>query len=159
MFRVGNGYDVHRLVKGRKLFLGGVEIPYQLGLLGHSDADVVLHSLVDALLGAVSCGDIGMLFPDNDLKYKDMESSFFVQEAVKIIREKSYSILNIDITVIAQKPKLSPYKESIREKIAQLLEIEKERVSFKATTQEGLGFAGRGEGIASLATVLLQKQG
>jgi 2-C-methyl-D-erythritol 2,4-cyclodiphosphate synthase len=158
MFRIGNGYDVHRLVEGRILFLGGVEIPYQLGLLGHSDADVLIHALVDALLGAVAMGDIGRLFPDTDMKYKDMQSEIFLKEAARIVKEKNYQVSNIDITVIAQKPKLSPYIEQMRENISDILKVEKSRVSIKATTQEGLGFAGRGEGIAALATVLLQKE-
>ena len=155
--RIGHGYDVHRLTEERKLILGGVEIPYTLGLLGHSDADVLLHALIDALLGAAALGDIGKLFPDNDPQYKDISSKILLERAMERLREKRYRVSNVDVTVLAQRPKLLPYIPQMRENIAEVLGIEVERVNVKATTEEGLGFTGRGEGIACHAVCLLEE--
>lgn len=155
--RIGHGYDVHRLTEGRKLILGGVEIPYSLGLLGHSDADVLLHALMDALLGAAALGDIGKLFPDNEPRYKDISSLFLLERTMERLREKDLRVGNVDVTVLAQRPKLLPYIPRMRENIARVLGIEQERVNVKATTEEGLGFTGRGEGIACHAVCLLEE--
>lgn len=146
--RIGQGYDVHRLVEGRKLIIGGVDIPYEKGLLGHSDADVLLHAVMDALLGAAALGDIGQHFPDSDERYKGISSIVLLKEVGKILQENGYMIENIDSTVIAQRPKLLPYRPQMAENIAAALGIEKEQVSVKATTEEGLGFTGTGEAIA-----------
>ncbi len=154
--RVGMGYDVHRLVDDRKLILGGVEIPYEKGLLGHSDADVLLHAIMDALLGAAALGDIGRHFPDTDERYKDADSMVLLSEVKKLLEQKLYVIENIDATVIAQRPKLAPYIEQMREKIANCLCIEKDRVNIKATTEEKLGFTGEGLGISSQAVCLIE---
>ena len=151
---VGNGIDVHKLVENRKLILCGVEIPYQMGLDGHSDADVAVHALMDAILGATGNGDIGKHFPDNDIKYKDADSMKLLEEVVKIAR---CSIENIDITIIAQKPKISSYVEEMRNNVAKVLRLNVEFVNIKATTTEGLGFIGNGEGIAALATCIISK--
>ena len=153
--RIGQGYDVHRLVEGRKLIIGGVDIPYEKGLLGHSDADVLLHAVMDALLGAAALGDIGQHFPDSDERYKGISSIALLKEVGKILQENGYMIENIDSTVIAQRPKLLPYRPQMAENIAAALEIEKEQVSVKATTEEGLGFTGTGEGISAQAIALL----
>ena len=153
--RIGQGYDVHRLVEGRKLIIGGVDIPYEKGLLGHSDADVLLHAVMDALLGAAALGDIGQHFPDSDEKYKGISSIALLKEVGKILQENGYMIENIDSTVIAQRPKLLPYRPQMAENIAASLGIEKEQVSVKATTEEGLGFTGAGEGISAQAIALL----
>ena len=153
--RIGQGYDVHRLVEGRKLIIGGVDIPYEKGLLGHSDADVLLHAVMDALLGAAALGDIGQHFPDSDEKYKGISSIALLKEVGKILQENGYMIENIDSTVIAQRPKLLPYRPQMAENIAAALGIEKEQVSVKATTEEGLGFTGAGEGISAQAIALL----
>ena len=142
--RIGQGYDVHRLVEGRKLIIGGVDIPYEKGLLGHSDADVLLHAVMDALLGAAALGDIGQHFPDSDERYKGISSIALLKEVGKILQENGYMIENIDSTVIAQRPKLLPYRPQMAENIAAALGIEKEQVSVKATTEEGLGFTGGG---------------
>lgn len=155
--RIGHGYDVHRLTENRKLILGGVEIPYPLGLLGHSDADVLLHALIDALLGAAALGDIGKLFPDNDPQYKDISSMLLLERAMERIREKRYRVGNVDVTILAQRPKLLPYIPQMRENIAVTLSVERDRVNVKATTEEGLGFTGRGEGIACHAVCLLEE--
>ena len=152
--RIGQGYDVHRLVEGRKLIIGGVDIPYEKGLLGHSDADVLLHAVMDALLGAAALGDIGQHFPDSDERYKGISSIALLKEVGKILQENGYMIENIDSTVIAQRPKLLPYRQ-MAENIAAALGIEKEQVSVKATTEEGLGFTGTGEGISAQAIALL----
>ena len=152
--RIGQGYDVHRLVEGRKLIIGGVDIPYEKGLLGHSDADVLLHAVMDALLGAAALGDIGQHFPDSDERYKGISSIALLKEVGKILQENGYMIENIDSTVIAQRPKLLPYRPQMAENIAAALGIEKEQVSVKATT-EGLGFTGTGEGISAQAIALL----
>ena len=153
--RIGQGYDVHRLVEGRKLIIGGVDIPYEKGLLGHSDADVLLHAVMDALLGAAALGDIGQHFPDSDERYKGISSIALLKEVGKILQENGYMIENIDSTVIAQRPKLLPYRPQMAENIAAALGIEKEQVSVKATTEEGLGFPGTGEGISAQAIALL----
>ncbi len=153
--RIGMGYDVHKLVEDRKLILGGVEIPYEKGLLGHSDADVLVHAIMDALLGAAALGDIGKHFPDTDPEYKDISSILLLKHVKKLLEEHFYVIGNIDATVIAQKPKLAPYREEMVENIANALGISKNQISVKATTEEGLGFTGRGEGIAAQAIVLL----
>ena len=153
--RIGQGYDVHRLVEGRKLIIGGVDIPYEKGLLGHSDADVLLHAVMDALLGAAALGDIGQHFPDSDERYKGISSIALLKEVGKILQENGYMIENIDSTVIAQRPKLLPYRPQMAENIAAALGIEKEQVSVKATTEEGLGFTGTGEGISAQAIALL----
>ena len=153
--RIGHGYDVHRLVEGRKLIMGGVDIPYEKGLLGHSDADVLLHAIMDAILGALALGDIGGLFPDTDQRFKDADSMLLFKEVLRIMGEKGYRIGNIDSTVIAQRPKLKPYIEEMRSKIAAACSCEPDRISVKATTEEKLGFTGSGEGIAAHAVVLI----
>ena len=153
--RIGQGYDVHRLVEGRRLIIGGVDIPYEKGLLGHSDADVLLHAVMDALLGAAALGDIGQHFPDSDERYKGISSIALLKEVGKILQENGYMIENIDSTVIAQRPKLLPYRPQMAENIAAALGIEKEQVSVKATTEEGLGFTGTGEGISAQVIALL----
>lgn len=154
--RVGMGYDVHRLVEDRKLILGGVDIPYEKGLLGHSDADVLLHAIMDALLGAAALGDIGRHFPDTDERFKDADSMKLLSEVKNLLEQKLYVIENIDATVIAQRPKLAPYIEQMRENIANCLCIEKDRVNIKATTEEKLGFTGEGLGISSQAICLIE---
>ncbi|WP_456395230.1 2-C-methyl-D-erythritol 2,4-cyclodiphosphate synthase [Desulfurobacterium sp.] len=156
MFRIGIGYDVHRLVKGKPLIIGGVVIPHSKGLIGHSDADVLLHAICDALLGAASLGDIGKLFPDSDDAYKGISSLILLQEVVNELFSKGYRVVNIDSVVIAQKPRLAPYIENMRKKIASAVEIPVEYVSVKATTTERLGFEGREEGIAAQAVVLIE---
>ena len=156
-FRVGMGYDVHRLVEERKLILCGVEVPYELGLLGHSDADVALHALMDALLGAAALGDIGKHFPDTDMRFKGADSAKLTEHVVSIIKERGWSINNVDITIIAQRPKLASFIPAMRNKVAQVLNIEEDCVNVKATTTEKLGFTGRGEGIAAEAVASLVK--
>lgn len=153
--RIGHGYDVHRLALGRKLILGGVEIPYVSGLKGHSDADVLTHAVMDALLGAAALGDIGRHFPDTDDQYKDINSQLLLREVCRMIREKGYEIGNLDATVIAQKPKLAPYLEAMGEVLAETMEIPRDRINLKATTEERLGFTGREEGIAAHCVCLL----
>lgn len=153
--RVGMGYDVHKLVEGRPLILGGVTVPHTLGLLGHSDADVLLHAVMDALLGAAAMGDIGKHFPDTDPAYKGISSMKLLEHVRDLLEEKGYVIDNIDATIIAQRPKLRPYIEQMEQNIADVLGIAKEQVNVKATTEEGLGFSGREEGIASQAVCLL----
>lgn len=155
MFRIGQGYDVHRLVENRRLVLGGVEIPFEKGLLGHSDADVLLHAVSDALLGAAALGDIGCLFPDNDEKYKDADSLKLLAEVANVLSRNGFSVVNVDATIIAQNPKMRPFIELMRENIAHALNVEKSCVSVKATTEEGLGFTGSGEGIAANAVCLI----
>ena len=155
LMRIGQGYDVHCLVEGRKLILGGVEIPYEKGLLGHSDADVLLHAVMDALLGAAALGDIGQHFPDSDERYKGISSVELLKEVGKILQENGYLIENIDSTVIAQRPKLLPYRPQMAKNIADALGIEPDEVRVKATTEEGLGFTGTGEGISAQAIALL----
>lgn len=153
--RVGMGYDVHRLAEHRKLILGGVDIPYEKGLLGHSDADVLLHAVMDALLGAAAMGDIGQHFPDSDEQYRGISSLELLGHVGQLLADKGYAIGNIDATVIAQKPKLAGYRDRMRQNIADILKIDISQVSVKATTEEGLGFTGTGEGISSQAIVLL----
>ena len=153
--RVGMGYDVHKLVEGRDLILGGVKIPYEKGLLGHSDADVLLHAIMDALLGAAALGDIGKHFPDTDPAYKGASSIRLLEEVGRMIDEKLYVIGNIDATIIAQRPKMAPHIEQMRKNVAEALHIEVDQVNIKATTEEGLGFTGTGEGISSQAIASL----
>ena len=153
--RIGHGYDVHKLVEGRKLILGGVDIPYEKGLLGHSDADVLLHAISDSLLGAAALGDIGKLFPDNDPQYEGADSLVLLQRVYEAVKEKGYEVGNIDATVLAQRPKLRPYIDTMRENIAKALDVDADRISVKATTEEGLGFTGKGEGIAAHCITLL----
>lgn len=155
MIRIGQGYDVHRLTAGRKLILGGVEIPFEKGLLGHSDADVLLHALCDALLGAAALGDIGKHFPDSDPSYAGVSSLVLLEATARLLREAGYTVGNVDSTVIAQRPKLAPFLPEMRGNIARVLGIPVENVSVKATTEEGLGFTGSGEGIAASAVALL----
>ena len=153
--RIGMGYDVHRLAEGRKLILGGVEIPWEKGLLGHSDADVLVHAVMDALLGAAALGDIGQHFPDTDPAYEGADSLQLLRKVGEILAEAGYRVGNVDATVIAQRPKLAPYREQMRKNIAEALGAEVSQVSVKATTEEGLGFTGAGEGIAAQAIALL----
>lgn len=153
--RIGMGYDVHKLTEDRKLILGGVEIPYEKGLLGHSDADVLIHAVMDALLGAAALGDIGQHFPDTDPQYKGISSIRLLEHVGKLLEDHLYIIGNIDATVIAQKPKLAPYRKQMVKNIADALKISENQVCVKATTEEGLGFTGRGEGIAAQAIALL----
>ena len=156
--RIGHGYDVHRLVPGRRLILGGVDIPYEKGLLGHSDADVLVHALMDALLGAAAMGDIGKLFPDNDDRYLNANSLLLLREVMSRLREAGYELENADCTVLAQRPKLAPYIQAMRDNIAEAMSISAGLISIKATTEEGLGFTGSGEGIAAHSVVLLSNQ-
>jgi 2-C-methyl-D-erythritol 2,4-cyclodiphosphate synthase len=158
MFRIGQGYDVHRLKEGRPLILGGVNIPYLLGLDGHSDADVLIHSLIDALLGALALGDIGSWFPDTDDKYKGIDSTLLLKEVINSGDFSNYNVSNIDITIIAQKPKLLPYINDMRRVLAEIISLDLGQVSIKATTTEKLGFCGRGEGIAVSSIVLLMRK-
>lgn len=155
-FRIGHGYDVHKLVEGRRLILGGADIPHTLGLLGHSDADALLHAVCDAVLGALGEGDIGKHFPDSDDKYKGISSMILASECARIMTEKGYRIVNIDATVIAQKPRLSPFIPEMRVNIARAFEATTDLVNVKATTEERLGFTGSEEGIACHAVVLLE---
>lgn len=156
MIRIGNGYDVHKLVEKRALILGGVNIPFELGLLGHSDADVLTHAIMDALLGAAALRDIGYHFPDNDPKYEGADSLKLLAEVDKLIRDKGFKVGNIDATIMAEKPKLKDFIDDMRENIANVLNISLDQVSVKATTEEGLGFTGRMEGIAVSAVCILE---
>ncbi|SMB84452.1 2-C-methyl-D-erythritol 2,4-cyclodiphosphate synthase [Desulfonispora thiosulfatigenes DSM 11270] len=149
--RIGFGYDVHKLVEGRRLILGGVDIPYEFGLLGHSDADVLVHAIMDALLGAAGLGDIGKHFPDTDNTYKDISSLELLDKVASLLKENNYQINNIDATIAAQKPKLAPYISEIRENICRKLNVQLDKINIKATTTEGLGFVGIGQGISSYA--------
>lgn len=155
--RIGHGYDVHRLAPDRKLILGGVEIPWEKGLLGHSDADVLVHAVMDALAGAARLGDIGKLFPDTDPAYKDISSLKLLGEVGRLLRERDFAVVNIDAVLLAQAPKVAPYKARMAENIAAALGTEAERVNVKATTEEGLGFTGDGSGMAAHAVVLVEK--
>lgn len=155
--RVGHGYDVHRLTEGRKLILGGVEIPWEKGLLGHSDADVLVHAVMDALAGAARLGDIGKLFPDTDPAYKDVSSLKLLEEVGRLLTERGVSVVNIDAVLLAQAPKVAPYKAQMAENIAAALGLEPEQVNVKATTEEGLGFTGDGSGMAAHAVVLVER--
>lgn len=157
MFRIGHGYDVHRLVEGRKLILGGVDIPYEKGLLGHSDADVLVHAIMDALLGALALGDIGKHFPDTDEEYSNADSLKLLSKVCKLIQDNGYTIGNIDSTILCQKPKLAPHIASMRENIAKVCNVSVECISVKATTEERLGFTGQGLGISAHAVCLLSK--
>ena len=154
--RIGHGYDVHKLVENRKLVLGGVDIPYEKGLLGHSDADVLLHAISDALLGAAALGDIGKHFPDTDPKYKGIDSRVLLRHVVKLIKENGYNVGNIDCTIIAQRPKLKDYIEAMRNNIAADCNVDASYVNVKATTEEGLGFTGDGSGIAAHAVCIIE---
>jgi len=156
--RIGHGYDVHRLVEGRKLIMGGVDIPYEKGLLGHSDADVLLHAIADALLGALAMGDIGKHFPDTDPAFKGADSMKLLEHVVGLIGAKGYCVGNLDATIIAQKPKMAPHIQTMRENIAHACGVDVDRINVKATTEEGLGFTGTGEGISAHAVVLLTSQ-
>lgn len=156
-FRIGSGYDVHKLVEERRLILCGVEVPYELGLLGHSDADVALHALMDALLGAAALGDIGKHFPDTDMRFKGADSVKLTEHVVSLLKEQGWQVNNVDVTIIAQRPKLAAYIPTMHTKVAQVLGIDEERVNVKATTTEKLGFTGRGEGIAAEAVASLVK--
>ena len=155
--RIGHGYDVHRLKTGRALILGGVTIPYDLGLDGHSDADVLTHAIMDALLGAAAAGDIGKLFPDNDEAFRGISSLELLRRVKLHLAEKNYKIVNVDATIVAQAPKLSPYREMMRENLAKVMEVDVDQVSVKATTEEHLGFTGSGEGIAAHAVCLIER--
>lgn len=157
MLRIGNGYDVHKLVEGRKLVLGGIEIPHTKGVLGHSDGDVLIHAIMDAMLGALALGDIGQHFPDTDMKYKNIDSSILLTKVTNLIKSKGYSIVNLDSIIVLQKPKVKPYIEHMRAKIASILQVEIDRVSVKATTEEKLGFTGDESGVKSYCVVLLEK--
>ena len=157
MMRIGHGYDVHRLVIGRRLILGGVEIPYEKGLLGHSDADVLTHAVMDALLGAAAMGDIGQLFPDNNPAFAGISSMELLREVMACLRAEGYTVSNLDCTVLAQAPKLAPHIAQMRRNLAQCMDVDVDRVSVKATTEEGLGFTGSGAGIAAHAVVLIER--
>lgn len=156
-FRIGSGYDVHKLVEERRLILCGVEVPYELGLLGHSDADVALHALMDALLGAAALGDIGKHFPDTDMRFKGADSVKLTEHVVALLKERGWRVNNVDVTIIAQRPKLAGYIPAMRTKVAQVLGLDEDCVNVKATTTEKLGFTGRGEGIAAEAVASLVK--
>lgn len=155
--RIGHGFDVHRMVPDRKLILGGIEIPYELGLLGHSDADVLAHALMDAMLGACAMGDIGHLFPDNDDRFLGADSMKLLEEVTRVTAEKGWQLGNCDVTVICQKPKLAPYIDEMRENLADIIGVEPCQISVKATTTEKLGFTGRGEGIAAEAVCIMTR--
>ena len=157
MFRIGQGFDVHQLTEGRPLIIGGITIPYEKGLLGHSDADVLLHTISDACLGAIGEGDIGKHFPDTDPNFKDADSAKLMEDVWQLVKDRGYELVNADCTIIAQKPKMAPYIQQMKERIAELLNASPEQINVKATTTEKLGFTGRGEGIASQAVVLLKK--
>ncbi|WP_300670450.1 2-C-methyl-D-erythritol 2,4-cyclodiphosphate synthase [Desulfoluna sp.] len=155
--RIGKGYDVHRLVEGRELILGGVKVPYEKGLLGHSDADVLLHAMCDALLGAAGLGDIGEHFPDSDPQFKGISSLLLLAHCVALLGRKGYEVVNVDATLLAEKPKISPYKSAMRDNIAEVLCLDLEDVNIKATTTEGLGPVGREEGMAALCVALIKR--
>lgn len=157
MIRIGHGYDVHRLAENRRLILGGVEIPYEKGLLGHSDADVLLHAVMDAVLGALALGDIGKLFPDNDPSYKGIDSMLLLKSVISLMKEKGYKLSNLDSTITAEKPKLSPYIIKMRKNISEAFGVSPEKVSVKATTEEGLGL--KGEGIGATCVLILEERG
>ena len=157
MLRIGNGYDVHVLTEGRKLVLGGVEIPHTKGVLGHSDGDVLVHAIMDAMLGALALGDIGQHFPDTDMQYKNIDSMLLLSKVKELIYSKGYKIINLDSIIVLQKPKVKPYIEAMRKRKAEVLEIEVDQVSVKATTEEKLGFTGDESGVKSYCVVLLEK--
>ncbi len=156
-YRIGFGIDFHQLVEGRDLWLGGVKIPYSKGALGHSDADVLLHAICDALLGALNLGDIGVHFPDTDASYKNIDSKILLQETYQLIRQKKYAVVNVDASICLEAPKIKPYTDSMRNVISSILEISSDDVSIKATTTEKMGFVGRGEGLVAYVNVLLKK--
>jgi 2-C-methyl-D-erythritol 2,4-cyclodiphosphate synthase len=158
MFRIGHGYDVHRLVEGRKLIIGGVEIPFEKGLLGHSDADVLVHAIMDSMLGALALGDIGKLFPDTDPTYSGADSLVLLSKVCEVISERGYTIGNVDSTILCQRPKLAPHIVSMRENIAKVCHVDVDAISVKATTEEKLGFTGTGDGISAHAVCLLVKR-
>ena len=157
MIRIGYGYDVHRYAEGRRLVLGGVTVPFEKGLLGHSDADVLIHAVIDALLGAAAAGDIGALFPDSSDEYKGIDSRVLLRKTLEVIKAKGYRVSNVDATVICQRPKLAPHILKMRENIAADLGVDEDAVSVKATTEEKLGFTGREEGVAAAAVALIEK--
>ena len=157
MLRIGNGYDVHVLTEGRRLVLGGVEIPHTKGVLGHSDGDVLVHAIMDAMLGALALGDIGQHFPDTDMQYKNIDSMVLLSKVKELIYSKGYKIINLDSIIVLQKPKVKPYIEAMRKRIAEVLELEIDQVSVKATTEEKLGFTGDESGVKSYCVVLLEK--
>lgn len=157
MIRVGQGFDVHKFEEGRPLIIGGITIPHHKGLIGHSDADVLLHTITDAALGAIGEGDIGRHFPDTDEAFKDADSAVLLEEIWKLVQARGYELGNIDCTIMAERPKMSPYIEKIQDRVAELLQADVSQVNVKATTTEKLGFTGREEGIASMATILLKK--
>jgi len=155
-FRIGHGYDVHKLEEGKKFIIGGIEIDHDKGAVGHSDADVVIHVICDALLGALSLGDIGKHFPDTDNKYKGIDSKILLQKVMKLVKEEKYQISNVDVTILLQKPKLRNYIDSMRDTLSNIMEINKSQISVKATTTEGLGFVGREEGVAAHCVCILK---
>ncbi len=156
--RVGTGYDVHRLVPGRPLILGGVEIPFEKGLLGHSDADVLVHAVCDALLGAAGLGDIGLHFPDTDARFKGIYSITLLEQCLQLVKNKGYQFQNLDAIIFAEAPKLAPYRSMMQENIARALQTETDRINIKATTTEGLGYIGAGDGMAAMCTVLIDRK-
>jgi 2-C-methyl-D-erythritol 2,4-cyclodiphosphate synthase len=157
LFRVGIGFDAHRLVKGRPLIIGGVRIPYDLGLSGHSDADVLTHAIIDGILGALAMGDIGIHFPDDDPAYKDVDSTILLRRVMELAKKEGYRINNLDNTIVAEMPKLTPYIPGMKERLSSILEILPSQINIKATTTEGMGFCGRGEGISAYSIVSLIK--
>ncbi len=156
-FRIGHGYDVHKLEEGKKFVIGGIEIDHQKGAVGHSDADIVIHVICDALLGALSKGDIGKHFPDTDNKYEGIDSKILLQKVMKLVKEEKYQISNVDVTILLQKPKLRNYIDSMRDTLSNIMEINKSQISVKATTTEGLGFVGREEGVAAHCVCILKQ--
>ena len=157
-FRIGQGYDAHRLVENRRLILGGVDIPHEKGLLGHSDADVLVHAIMDAILGAMALGDIGKIFPDTSEKFRDISSLKLLSKVSKLMTEQGYELVNIDSTVILQRPKISPYIDEMRKNIATTLSVDIDRISVKATTEEKMGYTGSGEGVKAIAIAILSKK-
>lgn len=157
MYRIGQGFDIHKLTKGRKLILGGIEIPFEKGLLGHSDADCLIHAIIDSIFGALALGDIGSHFPDTDMKYKDADSQILLKEAIKIMEEKDYNLINLDTTVKIQAPKMRPYIDSIRENIAKIFGVDIDKISVKAKTMEGMGIVGEGDAVICDAVILIKK--
>ena len=157
MFKVGVGFDAHRLVKGRPLIIGGVKIPYDLGLSGHSDADVLIHAIIDAILGALAMGDIGTHFPDNDPAYKDIDSTILLRKVMELVKKEGYRINNLDNTIVAEMPKLAPHIPGMKERLSEVLNILPGQINIKATTTEGMGFCGRGEGISAISIVSIKK--
>ena len=158
MFRVGIGFDAHRLVKGRPLIIGGVRIPYDLGLSGHSDADVLIHAIIDGILGALAMGDIGIHFPDDDPAYKDIDSAILLRKVMELVKKEGYVINNLDNTIVAEMPKLTPHIPGMKERLSSILEILPGQINIKASTTEGMGFCGRGEGISAISIVSLEKK-